>query len=325
MRRSFLLISIFLILLVSCTSTSWVNEPYKTYSRDSYLVALGYGETAEKADLNAKTELASLFGLRVSSVTTSTITENLSDYDESFIKASSAYVDVDNLYGVEIARRTIEKDGRYVSLAVMEKRTTLQYLEGNIESEEDSIYRAYEQVEENLGSLSGLESASNLVRAVRNYNTRIAMINYLAGESREYLDEQKALEKWQEARDSIKIAITVDGDDFDAVKTNIANILTSCGLRLSDTAEDSNAVVDCQINIREVQGSGVAASFVFAEYDASISLIDSQTRKTILSYSLNGKEGHQNFSSAKTRAIKDLNDKISSTFGEELKGKFAYL
>ncbi len=332
MRRSFLLfIPIFLVLIASCASTSWVSNPYSKYSRDKYLAAVGYGETADVADLNAKVELASLFGLNVSTVTARTVVETLSDYDENFLIASSSSSNVDNLYGVEIVQRTVGKDGRYVALAVMEKKPTLEYLQGNLGSEEAGVERLYEKVEAGLGTLSGLESASKLVEAVSNYNTHVAMINYLSKDDLgglaglDYLDERKALDKWQEARDSFAVGITVTGDDSGSVKATISKLLTSCGLRVADVNDACAALVVCNINMREVQGSGVATSFVFAEYDASISMTDVVSGKTILSYSLNGKEGHQNITSAQTRALKDLNEKISSSFGEEVKGKFAGL
>ena len=147
MRRLIPFILVLVLVITSCSTTSWISNPYASYSRESYVAAVGYGDSADTADSNARAELASLFGLRVTSVTARTVTETLSDYDESFMRANVSYADVDNLYGVEIAKRTVDKGGRHVSLAVMEKKTTLEYLEGNVASERSAVERLYALVD----------------------------------------------------------------------------------------------------------------------------------------------------------------------------------
>ena len=316
----FFLVTAFAI--VSCASSSWVSNPYASYSRDRYIAAVGYGDSADTADLNAKAEMASLFGLRVTSVTARTVTETLSSYDESFMRANAAYTDVDNLYGVEIVKRTVDKDGRHVSLCVMEKKPTLEYLEGNIGSERDAVERLYALVDRTLGTLEGLENAHDLVSAVSDYNTHIAMINYLSEGNEEYLDEKTASDKWKEARESVIVAVTVTGDDTGAVEGVISSLLTGCGIRVAETADEASSAALCSVNMREVQGNGIASKFVFAEYDAVLSLSDSTSGKTVLTYSYSGKEGHQSYQSAVTRAVKDLSEDITSSFGEEMKEKF---
>ncbi len=325
MRKLIPFILVCILVITSCSSTSWIGNPYASYSREIYVAAVGYGDSADTADSNAKAELASLFGLRVTSVTARTVTESLTSYDENFMRANVSYADVDNLYGVEIAKRAVDKDGRHVSLAVMEKKPTLEYLEGNIVNERNAVERLYALVAETTGTLTGLENARSLVTSVSDYNTHIAMINYLSGKNEEYLDEKSASDKWQEARDSVSIAVSVSGDDSGAVKGKLLSLMTACGLRVADNPEDAASSVECSIDMREIQGSGVASSFVFAEYDAVITMADSASGKTILSYSYNGKEGHSNYTSAVTRALKDLCGKISSSLGEEMKEKFGNL
>ena len=322
MRRLIPFILVLVLVITSCSTTSWISNPYASYSRESYVAAVGYGDSADTADSNARAELASLFGLRVTSVTARTVTETLSDYDESFMRANVSYADVDNLYGVEIAKRTVDKGGRHVSLAVMEKKTTLEYLEGNVASERSAVERLYALVDETAGTLTGLENARSLVTQVSDYNTHIAMINYLSGKNEEYLDEKAASDKWQEARESVSISVSVTGDDSGAVRGEILSLMTDCGLRVAENPGNAAASVECSIDMREIQGSGVASAFVFAEYDAVMTMTDNASGKTILSCSYSGKEGHQNYTSAVTRAVKNLSDDIASSFGNEIKEKF---
>ena len=165
--KKLILVLLSTLIIISCTTPSWINNPYESYSRDNYVAAVGYGDTSDAADVNAKAELASLFGLRVSTMTVRTVTQSLTDYDESFMMSNASYADVDNLYGVEIVKRIVDRDGRYVSLCVMEKTSTIEYLKGNILDKRDAVNRLYSLVDETLGTLECLENASNLVTAVR--------------------------------------------------------------------------------------------------------------------------------------------------------------
>lgn len=315
---------ILILLLVSCASSSWIQNPHGVYPRDKYVVAVGYGENENEADINAKSELASLFGLRVTSVTARTITETLDNYEDKFSKVSASYIDVDNLYGVEIVKRTVDKNGKHISLAFMEKKPTLEYLIGNIQSERDNIDRLYALIDQNPCTLVSLENATVLIEAVSDYNSHIAIINYLGDRNEEYLDEKASVEKWREVRDSLSIFVNVTGDESGAVRGELLTLLSDTGLRATES-KDSRSTLECTINMREVRGSGIASSFVFAEYDAVITLKDNLSDKTILSFSYNGKEGHQNYNSAVTRALKDLCHQIENTFAGELKEKFGNL
>ena len=73
----------------------------------------------------------------------------------------------------------------------------------------------------------------------------------------------------------------------------------------------------------ESKGTGVASSFVFAEYDASISLVDMTDGVSVFVYTEKGREGHQTIEGAKSRALTALSEEIANGLGNELKEKFA--
>ena len=130
-------------LLISCSSTAWIMNPYRSYSQDKYICAVGRGYTPEEADLAARKELASLFGMTVQSTVSRTLIETSAEKDgktsesfgEYFTSTASMSVNADNLYGVEIAKRTVEKDGTCVSLAVMEKKATTDFYLARMKSQ----------------------------------------------------------------------------------------------------------------------------------------------------------------------------------------------
>ena len=151
------------------------------------------------------------------------------------------------------------------------------------------------------------------------------MLNYLSDKNEKYLDVTTVSDKCQEARNSVSVAVSVSGDYTGAVRGELLSLMTDCGFNVTDDTATATSVVECSINMREIQGSGVASSFVFAEYDAVITMKDNASGKTVLSYSYSGKEGNSNYTSAVTRSLKDLCDKISSSLGEEIKEMFGNL
>jgi hypothetical protein len=106
-----------LILLVAACSTTggWIENPYSQYPAADYVCAVGRGYSQDEADLDARKELASVFGLAVNSTITRTVAETTdlgtTDYSEYLLSTTQASVNVDNLYGVEIVKRIQPRTG----------------------------------------------------------------------------------------------------------------------------------------------------------------------------------------------------------------------
>ena len=159
-------------LLVSCSSTGWITDPYRSYTQDKYVCAVGRGYSPEEADLAARKELASLFGMTVQSTVSRTLIETSAEKDgktsesfgEYFTSTASMSVNADNLYGVEIAKRTVEKDGTCVSLAVMEKKATTDFYLARMKSQGDEIEALMASAPSYFGTSRAFVSASLRVR-----------------------------------------------------------------------------------------------------------------------------------------------------------------
>ncbi|MBQ0071655.1 MAG: LPP20 family lipoprotein [Spirochaetales bacterium] len=144
-----------------------MTKPYSSFSKKDYVCAVGYGKTQEEADLNAKVELASLFGLAVDSTISRNVTEatRTTDgktkdyYSEFFTMDAKTSVKVDNLYGVTIEKRT-GKDGSFHSLAVMKKSVTLDYYRAHRESTMASLNSLQTSVMEHMGTIAAVQDAA---------------------------------------------------------------------------------------------------------------------------------------------------------------------
>lgn len=318
MMKALSLIVAICLFITSCATSSIIDDPYGSLSRDEFLTARGYGPTAEKAELNAKVELASLFGSAVKSVTARTIAENKKGYDESFIKTSEIVIDTEDLYGIEIAKTVKDKDGGYTSVAVINKASAVTVYKAQQTDMLNSLRSLEDDVPVSDGSFASLEKAVSYYRLAEKYNKYVSIINYLEGSEIPFYDIRLAEDAYGAVSDSVCLEISIAGDDTGRVEAAVAGSLTGIGLKVSGGSDLPTSIAEGRIDFRQVQGTGAAADFVFAEFDAEIRLRDLISDRTVFVYSTHGREGHQNYESAKSRALSVVEDELRTAFSEQL-------
>lgn len=320
------------LLLASCSSTAWTANPYKGYDKDRHICAVGHGATADEADLSARKELASLFGMQVKSTVSRTYMESSVERDgantegssEIFASMASSMVNVEDLYGVEIAKRTTSKDGEHISLAVMERKTTSEYYRSKLDSSLQRLQSLEDDVLENIGTLKALERSVEYVRLCNDCNVSTVMYNYLSGDSLQFVDMSKGYGLQDKALDAIVLEVDVMGDDSGAVKSSIGRILTDAGLSVSNGSRTPTAKVVVEITWSEQKGTGVASSFTFALYNADVSFVDLAGSEAVMVESFKGKEGHQSFEGARSRAVSAIAKELDSKLSSVLKDTYSY-
>ena len=286
----------------------------------------------DEADLAARKELASLFGMAVQSTVSRTIVEtstekngNVSEgYGEFFTSTASVTVNADNLYGEEIAKRTVQKDGTCISLAVMDKKTTTDYYMARLKSDGEEIDALRTSITSSMGTMNAVRDAASLVTKSNDYNTSVVMCNYLSGSEIPFKSLADGYALHRQAREAVVLTVEVDGDNSGALKSAVSKVFTDAGFAVSNAAKNPTAKAVVSIVWRESAGTGVASSFIFAEYNADFSLVDLAGNESILVLSYKGKEGHQSFESAKSRAIADLTNKLEGDLRPVVKESFTY-
>ena len=327
-----LLCIILLILLASCSSAGWLSDPYRAYSEDDYVCALGYGKNAAEADLDARRELASLFGMAVQSTVSRTLIETSvvkdgktsESFGEYFTSNASITVAVDNLFGVEIAKRTTDKYGRFISLAVMERRTTADYCLAKRNSLKNQIEDLSRTIQTNFGTISAVQDCVELIGFCNEFNTNTVMYNYLTGQSLDFMSLSFAYSLYRTARDSVVLEVVVEGDDSGSVSSVVSKVFTDSGFSVSNGALHPTARITVSITWRETKGTGVASDFMFAEYNADVSFVDLAENETIMVFSSIGKEGHQSIDGAKARAVTGLVSQIDKDLRNAINGALTY-
>ena len=325
MRRTLFIVLAALLLLVSCATKG------AQYPEADYVRATGYGATMEEAELKAKTALASLFGLSISTDSTRSLLDTYAidehgnesrSYGEYFTNVSNVSVTADNLYGVQVIERVKGKDECAVTV-VMERKTTSEYYLAQIEQGMETIMALEAIVPSEIGTFKGLEDAVSLAKLGEKCNTQTVMYNYLTGEEHDFYSLASAYSLIDQARRAIVLSVVVTGDDSGSVLSSVSRIFTSDGVAIAKGDVEPTSVATVTINWQESQGTGVASSFVFEEYNTDISVMDLAGNQVIFVMSLNGKEGHQSYEGAKTRAVKGMVSEIGEKLGSELAARFS--
>lgn len=334
-RKSLIILTAALLLvglLASCSSTGWVTDPYSLYDQRTYLCAVGSGSTSEQADLAARRELASLFGMAVQSNVSRTIYETslergnqkVENSGEFFTSTATVSVNAENLYGVEIAQRTILKDGTCMSLAVMERRTTSDYYLARLESDSKEISDIRDGISSLYGTLRGVSDAVTMIRKTSDYNTAAVMCNYISGNDIPFRSLAEYIDIYRKAKDAVVLEVSVDGDESGAVKSAVSKIFTDAGFTISQGSQEPTARVNVTIVWRETAGTGVASTFRFADYNTDVSVVDLAENESLFVRSYKGKEGHQNLESAKARAVTTLINQIEDDLKPLVDESFTY-
>lgn len=319
-------------LLASCSSTAWTTNPYGSYDESRYICAVGRGYNAEEADLAARKELASLFGMVVQSTVSRTVIETSAEkdgvssesYGEYFVSNASVSVNTDNLYGVEIAKRTTEKDGTCVSLAVMEKKATTEYYLAQMKSDGEELDALKASIPSHYGTMRGVRDAASYVKKANDYNTSVVMCNYLSGSETPFKSLAEGYAMHRQACDSVVLEVSVEGDESGAVKSAVSKIFTDSGFTVSNGKQTATAKVVITIVWRESAGTGVASSYIFADYNADVSVIDLAAGEAVFVQSFKGKEGHQSYGSAKAKASTTLVGQLEEEFKSAVEDSFKY-
>lgn len=314
------------ILLVSCATgnkNSWVKDPYSVYSSDEYICAVGYGHNSEEAAINAKRELASLFGMSIDSVTKRSISEEMSDrgfgvaetFSESFSSDTQTSISVDNLYGVRIAEEA-EIDGRVAALAVMEKVPTIEHYRKELPFMKKALEESEVKVAENAGTFYSIGMANDYYKSVEEYNAHVGIYNYLSGADWEYYDLSRARGIVFDACALVSLSVSVEGDESGAVNAALSELFTDNGFRVAE--KDMNPTSVAEVTITWSEFKGIGNPFTFANYNVKVSIFDTESGKAVFVYDFDGKEGHQTFDGAKTRAIRNIVETLETEFKNKL-------
>ena len=297
----------------------WVNRPNTNYPDSQYVVAVGDGRSLEEAQHKAKANLLQIFGMKLTDESViaetyeQTTTNNNTNWTETVssnrrLSASAEGI----LVGCEIKENARTGTTHY-ALAVMENSKAAS-------SYRDIIVRLSATITDvlnipNINTINGY--ARNLVAAelAKDIESCVNVLRQVGGNipaglksEREYLNDARNI------LTSIPVRVVlVRGAEFDnenRIQNAFSQAIGLVGFRTGSNT--SPYVLEVTLALSEVTLDNPNK---FSRYEIAADLRDASTRQSeIPVWSINGREGHANYSEAAQRAVRAAEARINSEY-----------
>jgi hypothetical protein len=299
------------------------------YSRNSYVAAVGSGNSREQAEKSALTALSSVY--RVSLKADQTLTNSYQEmvkngqtadwYEgvslEETIRTSTAM----DLVGATI--RDVWSDGSlFYAVAVMENAQTARLYTQMVRDNQrviDTLTDIPAAGRNTMDGFSRFQFAITLAEANKVFANVLSVIGAPVPaemrQSEEYRLESDAIIK------SIPVSVTVEGDRENRIRSAFASVFTAAGFRTGGT--NAPYQLQARLSFSEVQLPNQPNKFV--RYVLEGNFVDHATGEVLFPYNVNGREGHLSIPEAETRALRAAETKIRDDYTNTLSSFLAQL
>lgn len=244
MYKKVIILLLSTLLIVSCATTntsmpSWFFNQYDaTYNQNSYMVAVGSGDSLEEAEENAKISLSQIFNTSIKNAMQTFENDTTSSFStRGFIDTS-----VDDLIGVKVVNTHKSSDGIYFIRVALDKRIAINKTREIITPKSAEISTLM-----NRGNKNDFEYLNDLIRAQK-----------LAIGMQKYFDQLSVLENSNVVSPLINI------------EKQIANVKANLKLQIDVNSTDINV----SQQLKKVVETMLVDSGVSVENSSAILVID---------------------------------------------------
>ena len=312
----------------------WIKRPGSLYPDSQYVVAVGDGKTLEEAQNKARANLLGIFGMKladesvIADMFRQTTTGGKTSWSETVTsdrRISSSAEGI--LSGCEIKESwKNDRGNEFYALAVMEKAKTISIYN-------DIIARLSRNITEmlnirNINSIDGYTRNRAAAAIAKDIDSCVSVLRFVGGSGSIPAGLRSESQYLTDANNIIKtipvrVAIT-RGSEFDGegrIRNAFGKTIGEAGFRTGDNS--SPYVLEVTLALSDVDSPNQNK---FVRYEITANFIQTSTRQGVVpAYSINGREGHLNFSEARQRAIRAAEAKINSEYKELLEDYLSQL
>jgi hypothetical protein len=301
---------------------AWVDSPEAVYSRNSFVAAVGSGNSREQAEKSAFVALSSIYSLSLQA--DQTIANSYQEmvkngqtsdwYEGTSLEESIRTSTAMDLVGATI--RDVWSDGKlFYAVAVMEKAQTAQlYARMILDNQKivDTLTDIPAVSRNSMDSLARFQFAITLAEANKVFANVLSVIGApVPAEMRQ--SEDYRLESAEIIR-SIPVSVTVEGDRENRIHSAFMAALAVMGFRTGET--NSPYQIRARLSFSEVQLPNQTNKFVRYVLDGNF--VDRATGEILFPYNVNGREGHLSISEAESRSLRAAETKIKNEYADTL-------
>lgn len=344
---------LFICLLASCASNKsvnatqgkdgsskkapqWVTNVKTEYPDFQWLAAVGYETNRAAAEKNALAELSKVIKQHIESesilkqtdmridTANDTYSKLVQEYSSN-VKTSSM---IDEINGMAVQEVWTDSDGVVYAVATINRNVTGLYYSDKIKQYNDVIMSEIKNAKNNQASfltVKALLHAATLAAENSTFVDILSVVNPMQYKlvQLDYESVQAVQLLAQQEIQKITIGISVVGDISGRITQAFAKEISDAGFNtkvITDISDIENnnlqyyLKVSIAINPIDMKASN---DYKYVRYVVDTSLIDSYSDKTIMPYSMNGREAKMSVSEAEQKALRSIEQDIVSKYSKE--------
>ena len=307
----------------------WVEGPSHKYPSGRYLTGVGIGDERQKAEDNARAEIAKVFYSRIDAITKisqeylqsvsgTTTSESGRMSVQNILKVSTHKV----LSGVQIAEIYHESkpSNSFFALAVLDREQSMIILRNKINMLDKDIQTQLDRVErvsDQLSKIKELKAALETHLLRQAYDTELVIVN----PSGQGINPPVAFVDIKNRLTDIlakefRIRLEVKGDRAQDLQEALADALTQEGFSLSGANEKANVLVKGSIEIKPLKQ--ISEQWKYVRWKTAFDLVDLKGDSVFGSISDTGREGHLSLPQAQDRALLKIKKNLLPKVSQEI-------
>ncbi len=327
MKKSFclqIILPVLLLSLAGCKSLSggtpkWVENPKTVYPENTYLVAVGEGDTRRAAENSAAANLSRIFEAHIES--DERILDQSRETRNSFERTTDFTADINilssqTLYNIQHAEAWQDDKGRVHAVAYLDRRETA------------TIYR--DKIGEQTARVNFLDAqAAQTDDLLKKYATLRAAVRH-AAEAGNLLRQLKVIhppsvpdatpgytenrirKALADTAKQIRVEIKIDGDDDQRMVSILEELITRYGFVVGSPAV---LKIDGRVSVNDTGQR--TSDLVFVRYELVVRIKDAEGT-LLVSVNDKGREGHISLAEARVRSFRTLENAIKATGSSRL-------
>lgn len=225
----------------SKNSPSWIYSPYDVCSEEVELCAVGEAKTMAQADSQARSNLASIFEVRVTSEFNATTYGNTSASWQGKVNQEvqqSLQESVDQILETVQIKKRFKDKGLTYSLASIDRVKASELINGRLSKIDDELSIHWQK-----------RSRTNLRNIIRLYSEREKLnerYSIVHGSSKPSLMTYKEISDWRESRSKVEPLVLRIGQAPEWMSDKLKELLTEAGFKL--VKGDADKVVSLNVD-----------------------------------------------------------------------------
>ena len=272
--------------LFASSVPQWFTNPEKVFPSESYIRAIGEGDSQREAKSDALAELTCYFSQAVSSnvsVFKSLYKNDLEYTEKTGLNQNMKISSSAQLFTVQYTSSCYDRsNGKYYVCAFIERKAAWEIIKPEIEKAGEEIKIFLDDAEKEKEPLLKIIQLNKISDLYKNYlslyDTALVIYPKRCGEFNDFSKKTFArLSELESLRKKIKVFIQTEGDRDNFIKSKIESVFIKNGI--SPSAEKTMYLVDVKINWNKTEYNGVYKSAPVIQVSVS------KNKKTIAYFS----------------------------------------